>query len=68
MSPYAKIIKKNFERRYTMNWDVLMEVWDSFMEFMDRVVQWLQFVFGVTDKWPPEEYPDIDATEPTTLA
>lgn len=42
-----------------MNWDALMEVWDSFMEFMDRVVQWLQFVFGVTKEWPPEEYPDI---------
>lgn len=51
-----------------LNWDVLMEVWDSFLEFMDRVVQWLQYVFKVTDKWPPEEYPDVDATEPTTLA
>ena len=50
-----------------MNWDVLMEVWNEFLSFMDRVVQWLQFVFGVTDKWPPEDYPNID-DQPTTTA
>lgn len=44
-----------------MNWDSLMDVWGSFLKFMDRAVQWLQFVFGVTDTWPPEEdYPGID--------
>ena len=42
-----------------MNWDVFMEVWDSFMTFMNRVVQWLQYIFGVTNEWPPEEFPDF---------
>lgn len=51
-----------------MNWDLLMEVWESFLSFMDRVVQWLQFVFGVTDKWPPEDYPNIDDQQTTTNA
>ena len=42
-----------------MNWDIFMEVWDSFMSFMDRVFQWLEFIF-VTGEWPPkEELPDI---------
>ena len=43
-----------------MNWDSLLNVWDEFLAFMDRVVQWLQYVFGVIDTWPPEEYPGID--------
>ena len=42
-----------------MNWDIVMEVWDSFMSFMDRVFQWLEFIF-VGGEWPPEEeLPDI---------
>lgn len=61
---YAEIIKKYFfERRYAMNWDVFMEVWESFMTFMDRVVQWLTWLFDGRangETWPPEEYPDID--------
>ena len=43
-----------------MNWDNLLGVWDEFLAFMDRVVQWLQYVFGVTDEWPPEDYEDIN--------
>ncbi len=43
-----------------MNWNSFMEVWDEFLKFMDRVVQWLMFIFGATDKWPPEEFPDIN--------
>ncbi|MBQ7005838.1 MAG: hypothetical protein IJN68_05345 [Clostridia bacterium] len=46
-----------------MNWDVLMEVWESFMTFMDRVVQWLTWLFDGRangETWPPEDYPDID--------
>lgn len=43
-----------------MNWDNFMMVWDEFLKFMDKVVQWLQYVFGVTNEWPPVEYPDID--------
>lgn len=49
-----------------MDWDVLLEVWESFLTFMDRVIQWLQYVFKVTDEWPPKPYPDIDATTTTT--
>ena len=43
-----------------MNWDNLMDTWDEFLKFMDRVVQWLQYVFGVKNEWPPVEYPDIN--------
>lgn len=43
-----------------MNWGNFEEVWDSFLNFMDRVVQWLKYVFGATDEWPPEDYPNID--------
>lgn len=38
----------------------LNEVWEDFLKFMDRVMQWLQYVFGVTNEWPPEDYPDIN--------
>ncbi len=44
-----------------MNLGKFQEVWDHFLTFMDRTFQWLMFVFGVTDKWPPEEFPDINA-------
>ncbi len=43
-----------------MNWDVFMDVWEEFMWFMDRAFQWLQYVFGVTNEWPPVDYPNID--------
>lgn len=46
-----------------MNWDVFMEVWESFMTFMDRVVQWLTWLFegrANGETWPPVDYPDID--------
>lgn len=46
-----------------MNWDIFMEVWDSFMAFMDRVVQWLMYLF-VGGDWPPEkDFPDINEGE-----
>lgn len=51
-----------FERRYIMNWDGFREVWDEFLWFMDRVMQWLMYIFGATDKWPPDDYPNIDDT------
>ena len=43
-----------------------MNIWDEFLAFMDRVVQWLKFVFtGEIDsadgEWPPKDYPDINA-------
>lgn len=44
-----------------MNWDNFMNVWDEFLKFMDTVVQWLQYVFGIIEEWPPEDYPDITA-------
>ncbi len=43
-----------------MNWSNFEEVWNDFLAFMDRVIQWLMYVFGVTDEWPPEDYPGID--------
>ena len=57
--PLKDYLLKIIGRRYAMNWDVLMEVWDSFMTFMDRVVAWLMYLFGA-GPWPPEEWPDID--------
>lgn len=46
-----------------LDFNAFMIVWKEFLEFMDRAVQWLQYVFGGDDaKWPPkEDYPDIDA-------
>lgn len=44
-----------------MNWENAVAVWEEFLNFMDRVFQWLQYVFGVTNEWPPKDYPDIDA-------
>ena len=44
-----------------MNWDIFIEVWESFIDFMNTVFQWLQFVFGVIEEWPPEnEIPDFN--------
>lgn len=44
-----------------MNWDVFMEVWDSYLKFMDRVVQWLKYLFAGEDStWPPADYPDFN--------
>ena len=47
-----------------MNWDNVMSVWDEFLAFMDRVVQWLKWLFeGAAngEEWPPKDYPEIDA-------
>ena len=49
----------------TMNWNNFMEVWNEFLAFMDRVVQWLMFIFGA-GKWPPEDFPNIDDEATTT--
>ena len=43
-----------------MNWDVFMGVWEDFLAFMDRVVQWLKYVFTGEGTWPPEDYPGFD--------
>ncbi len=48
-----------------MNWDGFREVWDEFLAFMDRVMQWLQFIFA-GGEWPPEDYPNIDDEKTTT--
>ena len=45
-----------------MNWDNFMGVWDEFLKFMDRVFQWLKYVFGLGE-WPPVEYPDFNVGE-----
>lgn len=47
-----------------MNWDAFVAIWDEFLAFMDRVVQWVKFVFTGEngydgEEWPPEEYPEI---------
>ena len=53
----------NFERRRTMNVGRFEEVWNEFLAFMDRVVQWLVYLFQGADEgeeWPPVDYPDIN--------
>lgn len=45
-----------------MDFNAFMVVWEEFLHFLDRAVQWLQYVFGGDDtSWPPDPYPDIDA-------
>lgn len=48
-----------------MNWNNFMEVWNEFLAFMDRVVQWLMFIFGAGE-WPPKDFPNIDDEATTT--
>lgn len=44
-----------------MNFDAFMVVWKEFLAFMDRVIMWLQYVFGSSDTWPPkDDYPDFN--------
>lgn len=44
-----------------MDWKGFQEVWDEFLAFLDRCMQWLQYLFGA-GKWPPDDYPNIDDT------
>lgn len=41
-------------------WAEIISIWDEFLAFMDRAFQWLQYVFGAIDTWPPVDYPDIN--------
>lgn len=43
------------------------ELWEDFLAFLDRTVQWLGYIFGATTEWPPKDYPEIDEpyVEPT---
>lgn len=44
-----------------MNVGRFEEVWNEFLAFMDRVVQWLVYLFsGAEGTWPPDDYPNID--------
>ncbi|MBQ7862675.1 MAG: hypothetical protein IJ349_10815 [Clostridia bacterium] len=43
-----------------MNWDIAKEVWESFIDFMEALIQWLMYVFGEGDTWPPEDAPNLD--------
>lgn len=44
-----------------MNVSRFEEVWNEFLAFMDRVVQWLVYLFsGEEGTWPPEDYPGIN--------
>lgn len=50
-----------------MNWPAFYELWNDFLKYMDRVVQWMKFLFtgdgDVTERptWPPKDYPDFNA-------
>ena len=43
-----------------MNFSTFREVWDEFLKFLDRTVQWLLYLFGAKEDWPPVDYPNID--------
>ncbi len=43
-----------------MDLNKFQELWDYFLAFLDRTFQWLLYVFGVIDEWPPADYPDIN--------
>lgn len=42
-----------------MNFGKFQELWDDFLDFLDRAVQWLLYLFGA-GTWPPDDYPNID--------
>lgn len=42
-----------------MNFGKFQELWEDFLDFMDRTVQWLLYLFGAGE-WPPADYPNID--------
>lgn len=49
-----------------MDWNGFYELWNDFLVYMDRCVQWLRFLFtgegeAVKPTWPPEDYPDFNA-------
>ena len=44
-----------------MNWDALLSVWEDFLAFMDKVIQWINYVFTGEGEWPYPDYPDFDA-------
>lgn len=47
-----------------MNLNAFADAWNDFLKFMDRVVQWLTYLFDENkenDSWPPVDYPEIDA-------
>ncbi len=54
---FILILRK--EKRNMIDMNAFLNVWDEFLAFMDRVVQWLQFLFA-NGEWPPEDYPNID--------
>ena len=56
ISPSGYILKGE----NAMNWDVFLSVWEDYLAFMDRVVQWLKYVFTGEGTWPPTDYPGID--------
>lgn len=50
-----------------MDLSKFQNLWDEFLKFLDRAFQWLMYVFGASEKWPPDDYPNID-DEATTAA
>ena len=44
-----------------MKFSDFQELWDNFLNFLDRSFQWLMYLFTGEGTWPPVDYPDIDA-------
>ncbi len=43
-----------------MDLSKLQDLWNDFLEFLDRTFQWLMYLFsGENNEWPPEDYPNI---------
>ena len=43
-----------------MDLSKFQDLWNDFLEFLDRSFQWLMYLFsGEESDWPYDEYPDI---------
>ncbi len=47
-----------------MDFSKFQDLWNDFLEFLDRSFQWLMYLFDSSkegEEWPPADYPDFNA-------
>lgn len=49
-----------------MDFSKFQKLWEDFLYFLDRTFQWLMYIFGASEEWPPADYPNIDDEQTTT--
>lgn len=61
MGPCPVVMTTNLPKgEKTMDLSKFQELWNDFLEFLDRSFQWLMYLFsGEGEKWPPQDYPNI---------